>query len=312
MTARWPSLPSVDVAFTYRSLWLAGLGLLAGVCHGAAPAARVASTVGPPGELKARIDFSDAAMVRARRPLLIAHRGGVVTSAIPECSLAAIREASRWRYDLVELDVRETKDGVPVIFHDRDLLAACGRDTSIAQLTAAEALAIPYRKNGETIASLDQALALCGQLQLGLMLDLKDPPQRDFLKKIAALVLKHGLERSTVTISGHPLVREELGAVALVPVNAEELRRVADGEPVALDRRYWFGIPSWIKLEMIPKLQRAGALVIPAINTFRYENDSERAQARRDVEQLTALGVEGFQIDAAYQDFFDRPLPEGR
>ena len=66
---------------------------------------------------------------------------------------------------------------------------------------------------------------------------------------------------------------------------------------------------AWIQLDTIPKLQRAGALVIPAINTFRYENDPERAQARRDVKQLNEIGVDGFQIDSAYQDFFGRSLP---
>lgn len=49
--------------------------------------------------------------------------------------------------------------------------------------------------------------------------------------------------------------------------------------------------------------------MFPAINLFRYPNDPARAQARRDVQALTALGVEGFQIDSAYQDFFDRPRP---
>jgi hypothetical protein len=67
--------------------------------------------------------------------------------------------------------------------------------------------------------------------------------------------------------------------------------------------------PERIQFETIPRLQRAGALVFPAINLFRYPNDPERVQARRDVQALTALGVEGFQIDSAYQDFFDRPRP---
>jgi len=257
------------------------------------------------------IDVRDGANVRARRPLLIAHRGGVVTERIPECSLAAIREAARLRYDMVELDVRVTRDGVPVIFHDADLFAATGRKGAFGDLTEADVLALRFRKNDEALATLEQALVLCRQLHLGVMLDLKDPPRVEVLQRIAALVRKHALAKSTVTISGHPLVRAELGEVALVPVNAEEIKQAAAGAlaPGALTGRYWFGIPSWIPFETIPKLQRAGALVFPAINLFRYPNDPARAQARRDVQALTALGVEGFQIDSAYQDFFDRPLP---
>lgn len=256
------------------------------------------------------IDVRDAAKVRARRPLLIAHRGGVVASRIPEGSLAAIREAARHGYDMIELDVRVTKDGGTVIFHDANLLNATGRDAAIAELTEAETRALRFRKNDEPIASLEQALVLCRQLHLGVMLDLKDPPRAETLQKVAALVRQHGLEKSTVTISGHPLVRTELSSVALVPVSADELKKVAAGESISLEGRIWFGIPAWIPFETIPKLQRAGALVFPAINLFRYPDDPVRAQARRDVQALTGLGVDGFQIDSAYQDFFGKPLPE--
>ena len=258
---------------------------------------------------KEMIDVRNASNVRARRPLLIAHRGGVVSARIPEGSLAAIREAARHGYDMVELDVRATKDGVPVIFHDGNLLAATGHAGAIGELSESEVRAIRFKKNGEPIASLEQALLLCRPLHLGVMLDLKDPPQPELLQKLAALIRKHGFERSTVAISGHPLVRSELGGVALVPVNADELKQVTAGEPISLAGRHWFGIPAWIPLETIPKLQRAGALVLPAINLFRYENDPERVQARRDVDTLRTLGVEGFQIDSAYQDFFGRRLP---
>ncbi len=270
-------------------------------------AAAAAPVFSPDKEL---IELRDAAKVRARRPLLIAHRGGVVSARNPENSLAAIRDAARFGYDMVELDVRATKDDGLVIFHDADLRPATGRAGAIADCTEAETREIRHRRNDEPIPSLDQALALCRQLHLGVMLDLKDPPRAELLRKIAALVRKHGLDKATVTISGHPLVREELGAVALVPVTADEIQRVTAGEAVPLAGRIWFGIPAWIPRETIPRLQQAGALVLPAINLFRYANDPERTAARRDVEALRALGVEGFQIDAAYQDFFGRARVE--
>jgi hypothetical protein len=188
------------------------------------------------------------------------------------------------------------------------LRSATGHPGAIGDLTEPETRTVRFKKNDEPIPGLEQALVLCRQLHLGVMLDLKDPPRLEVLQKIAGLVRKHGLERSTMTISGHPLVRSALGEVALVPVNADELKRVAAGESIPLAGRIWFGIPAWISYENIPKLQQAGALVFPAINLFRYENDPERAQARREVRALTELGVEGFQIDSAYQDFFGKPL----
>src|SRR5688500_5177666 len=48
--------------------------------------------------------------VGARPPLLSAHRGGVTLA--PENTLAAFRHAFAYGMDFVEVDVRETADGV--------------------------------------------------------------------------------------------------------------------------------------------------------------------------------------------------------
>jgi len=51
-----------------------------------------------------------------KSPLVIAHRGN--SSSAPENTLAAIRESIELGADGVEVDVRCTKDGVPVLMHD--------------------------------------------------------------------------------------------------------------------------------------------------------------------------------------------------
>lgn len=57
--------------------------------------------------------------IGARPPLLSAHRGGVTLA--PENTLAAYRHAFAYEMDFVEIDVRETTDGVFVSMHDDDL-----------------------------------------------------------------------------------------------------------------------------------------------------------------------------------------------
>jgi glycerophosphoryl diester phosphodiesterase len=91
------------------------------------------------------IDLKDVAQVLERKPLLIAHRGGVITETSPECSLAAIELAAESGYAMVELDVQRSRDGVPIVFHDRSLLTACGRrgrtsDYSADELVLCQAL----------------------------------------------------------------------------------------------------------------------------------------------------------------------------
>lgn len=253
------------------------------------------------------IDLTDAPAVRARRPLLIAHRGGVITPATPECSLAAIRAAAHHHYAMVELDIQEAADGVPIVFHDRTLRKACGLDKQINDLTAGQLREIKYLRSDERVCDLDMALALCKRLSLGVMLDIKPRGSDAFFERIATSIRKHGLDRATVCISGDARIRDHLKQVALFRVTRDDLDRLQRGERASLAKSFWFGLPGDLPDGLIGTLQRSGALVIPAINTFRYDQISHRKSARRDVERLTRLGVDGFQIDSVYQDYFNRP-----
>jgi glycerophosphoryl diester phosphodiesterase len=254
------------------------------------------------------IDLSNADAVRAHRPFLIAHRGGVIAPNAPECSLGAIRLAAEHGYHMVELDPQEAKDGEPVVFHDRTLTRSCGIDTKIGDLTSSDARAILYRASDQHIATLDEALALCRSLNLWVMLDIKttdNPPNSEqFFQRISDLLETHGLTRTTVTISGHHLTQKHLVGKVLFRVTNEEFKKVQDGKSVPLEQKFWFGLPEALPSEMVPKLQQNGALVMPAINTFRYPSHADRELARQDVDRLLEAGADGFQIDSVYEDLF--------
>ena len=64
----------------------------------------------------------------------IAHRGLFDRKIVPENSRAAFREAVRKGYG-VELDVRLTKDEVPVVFHDDTLFRMCGVEKTVSDCT---------------------------------------------------------------------------------------------------------------------------------------------------------------------------------
>jgi glycerophosphoryl diester phosphodiesterase len=243
-----------------------------------------------------------------RQPLIIAHKGGVVTSNAPENSLAAIRLAADHRYDMVEIDVQEPKDGEPIVFHDANLLRNCGIDAEIRDLTHDEVRAIVYRASDQHIPTLAEALALCRSLDLGVMLDLKirvEPsPSAPFLQRVGELLETHQLLSASVTISRHPLARQHLDGKVLFPVSNEDMRKVSQGEPISLQGQHWFGLPEELPSEAVEPLQRNGAFVIPAINGFRYPAHAHYELARQDAERLLSVGVDGFQIDSMYEDFF--------
>lgn len=68
--------------------------------------------------------------------MIAAHRGGHLT--VPENSLASIDEAIRAGADIVELDVRETRDGVMVLLHDKNLDRTTTGKGELQHLTYAE------------------------------------------------------------------------------------------------------------------------------------------------------------------------------
>jgi glycerophosphoryl diester phosphodiesterase len=253
------------------------------------------------------IDVWDAAKVRARGPILIAHRGGVVGPAIPECSRLAVKMAATYQYDMVELDVQESQDHHPIVFHDRNMMRACGIDKEIADFTMEAVTQIQFLNSDETISSLDSMLDLCRSLHLGVMFDMKQGERSDlYFKRILSLIDKYDLGRACMTL-GDTQVREHLKGKVLLTIPDEILDQMKQGESVDLHGYYWFGVPETWPLELVKPVQENGALVIPALNTFRYSEDQHRSEAREDAERLLKAGVDGFQIDCIYQDYFGKP-----
>ncbi len=124
-----------------------------------------------------------------RRPNLeimaCAHRG--VKKIAPENTLAAIQKAITLGYDYVELDVRYTKDGVPVIMHDNRVDRTTsgmgevgGYDlSSLKELDAGFWKGKEYR--GETVPTVEEALRLM-EGKIKLYLHQKKPPRRRLIR----------------------------------------------------------------------------------------------------------------------------------
>ena len=68
-----------------------------------------------------------------RRPLAIAHRGEPI--GFRENTLEAVRAALQLGADVIEVDVRLTGDGVPVLHHDATLSRVWRRDARLTDLT---------------------------------------------------------------------------------------------------------------------------------------------------------------------------------
>jgi len=116
----------------------------------------------------------------APRPLCVAHRGGA--GLAPENTLAACRRALALGVDAVEIDVRLTRDGVPVALHDATLHRTTGAhgllaDWPATRLQALDAsAAFPRRGPPAPPPTLAAVLALVAS-RAALHVELKGEPR---------------------------------------------------------------------------------------------------------------------------------------
>jgi glycerophosphoryl diester phosphodiesterase len=111
------------------------------------------------------------------RPLVIAHR--TCPRQAPENSIAGIRLADELGADMVEVDVRGTREGERVLLHDRTTRRTAGGLWVVSRTSAARLRALRLKGAGEQRRSgppplLREALAAVGS-RMGLAIEVKDP-----------------------------------------------------------------------------------------------------------------------------------------
>jgi glycerophosphoryl diester phosphodiesterase len=116
-------------------------------------------------------------------PSIIGHRGACAYA--PENTVESVRTAHELGAQWVELDVKLTKDGVPIIFHDDDLdrttngagpvMLATLED--IRQLQAGSWFGDSFA--GISVPTLEEMVEVLLELDLGLNLEIKPCPSRE-------------------------------------------------------------------------------------------------------------------------------------
>lgn len=114
---------------------------------------------------------------------LIAHRGA--SAYAPENTLAAMREAKKRGARWVEIDVKLTRDGHPVIIHDHRVDRTTNGKGLVAGLTLREIRALDAGSwfdpafEGEKIPTFEELIDTVLTLDLGLQVELKPTPGDD-------------------------------------------------------------------------------------------------------------------------------------
>ena len=203
--------------------------------------------------------WPDAKAARKVRQI-IAHRGSSIDR--PENTLASLRRAIEAGADVVEIDVRTSRDGVLVCLHDADL----GRTTdgkgkvgekTLAQLQELDAGGwFDAKFKGERIPTVRAALELC-KGKAAVMLDLKETGE-GYVRKVAAEVRAHGDPKRAVlgvrSVDQAKLLRKllpEARQIGLIP-KAEDIDTFAAAGVETI--RLW---PKWLADKgLVPRVRK--------------------------------------------------------
>ena len=143
-------------------------------------------------------------------PLIIAHRGDGSTA--PENTLPAFQRAWEVGADGVELDVRVTRDGQLVVFHDRNLERTSNGCGPVSNFTLAEIRSLDVGSwfgqafNGETAPTLDEVFESLPRYYL-INVEMKVVLQgmKHIAQLVAETIARHARWASTLVASFNPI-----------------------------------------------------------------------------------------------------------
>ncbi|MGI5458373.1 glycerophosphodiester phosphodiesterase [Streptomyces sp. CA-249302] len=205
----------------------------------------------------------------------VAHRGDPYR--VRENTIDSLRSALDRGADAVEIDVRLTRDGVPVLLHDETLERLWGHERPLASLSAAEVRGL----TDGGVPTLAEALAATDGGRL--MIDLPGTTQEKAARRVVDAVREAGAQDRVYYCAGSP----EMLAVRAADPSAEiALTRttMAPARPALLDavRPRWLNFRfSLLDHDLTAYVHHSGYLV-----------SAWTPDTRRSIRRLLDMGVD--------------------
>jgi myo-inositol-1(or 4)-monophosphatase len=187
----------------------------------------------------------------------IAHRGDPVGAR--ENTPAAFASAVALRADMVEIDLRRTRDGVIVVLHDQSLLRLWEVDASVGDLDWAEVAGLgDAAPDGERIPQLREVLE---SVPLPLMVDFT---RREVVEgALAAVTAARALERSLFVTGNVPALRmlRALSGDARIGLTWTEPGDVPVALLEELGSEYWNPMSLFVSADAVERVHGLGRKV---------------------------------------------------
>ena len=156
---------------------------------------------------------------RSGRILLCGHRGHSIDGH--ENTRPAFERAAKLGATLCEIDLRRTRDGRLVVFHDDILDNASTGKGLISQLDYSEIAQLRTRARnglaieGQPIEPFEMVLTFCRDLGLGLIVEIKDKVgELDYLEQVVARIEDAGMTERVLVSSFDYVVLRDIKAIA--------------------------------------------------------------------------------------------------
>ena len=249
-------------------------------------------------------------VLNGRRPLTFAHRGGA--GLWPENTIEAFRAAVALGCSHLETDLRLSKDGEIVLFHDQRLERTTNGEGAVSELTLAELKQLdagyrfspdggtyPQRGKGFVIPTFAELVAEAEAVSFNV--EIKERGHPDLPAALWAFIQRHNLQdRVIVAAEKHPLVRD---------FRRLSSRRVATAASRRECLKFWLASRLGLARALDIRYQ---ALQIPVeVNDFRFLTPRLLEAARRrgvavhvwtiddpaEMHRLLESGVDGLMSD---------------
>lgn len=263
----------------------------------------------------------DRTFLKTNRPLNIAHRGGM--GIFPEHTIFAYKKALQAGADVLETDVRSTKDGEIVVIHDQTVDRTTNGKGSVNELMLSEIKRLdtgyrfaikrgdkedyPFRGKGLTIPTLKEVFSEFPNQRINIEIKQLEPQIEDAL---FGIIKEMGMTDNVLVISeSHEAIKR---------FRRISKGSIATGASVSEVRRFVF----FMRLKAMPLyIPTADAFQIPEYHgSYHLLTDEliEKAHKKNirihvwtvnkkeDMERLIKMGVDGIMTD--YPDLLNEAI----
>lgn len=239
----------------------------------------------------------------SERYKLIGHRGGVVEDKYVENSSEALQEAINRKYWMIEVDIRETKDGIAIAQHDPDFKRFYNENKKVGEMTWEEIKNLRSTRDNKAPLSFEELVKMC-QGKLQLMLDTKEPHSPKFCNQIELILKKYNM-LSDCYVIGTDESRNFFTKKAKVGRSFVSLKKASDENENVSQHYFMFEHGNALDDEKLNWAKSNGVTIVPSVNKFHYKDrDRMMELAEKDIIRLKAWGVKEFQIDSEFDRWF--------